>query len=126
MAKLRLVRAGLIPYGRARELQRALEARRRAGEIDDTLLALEHPPVYTTTRRSTPEELPMGAEWYAMQGIEVAPTDRGGRTTYHGPGQLVVYPIMSLSELADRDDVHAYIRHMEEAMIAALGAHGVE
>jgi lipoyl(octanoyl) transferase len=68
----------------------------------------------------------MGEEWYRMQGIEIAPTDRGGRTTYHGPGQLVVYPIMSLAELAERDDVHAYIRRMEEAMIAALGDRGVE
>jgi lipoyl(octanoyl) transferase len=126
MQSLWLVRAGTVAYERGRELQRALEERRREGEIPDTLLALEHPPVYTTTRRSTPEELPMGADWYRMQGIEIAPTDRGGRTTYHGPGQLVVYPIMSLAELADRDDVHAYVRRMEWAMIAALGDHGVE
>ena len=66
-----------------------------AGTIPDVLLLLEHPPVYTRGRRSTPEELPMGIEWYGAQGIEVRDTDRGGRVTYHGPGQLVAYPIVS-------------------------------
>ena len=82
------------------------------------MLLLEHPPVYTKGRRSTADELPMGEDWYRMQGIEVLETDRGGRVTYHGPGQLVGYPIVDLREYAN--DVHEYIRRMERTMIAAL------
>ena len=80
-------------------MQTALERARQAGEIPDVLLLLEHPPVYTKGRRATADELPMGEDWYRMQGIEVTETDRGGRVTYHGPGQLVAYPIVSLREL---------------------------
>ncbi len=90
------VRAGQVPYEEARAAQKRLEAARQAGEVPDLLLLLEHPPVYTKGRRSTPDELPMGEDWYRMQGIEVTDTDRGGRVTYHGPGQLVGYPIISL------------------------------
>ena len=68
----------------------------------------------------------MGEDWYRMQGIEVSETDRGGRVTYHGPGQLVAYPVMSLRELAKPDDVYEFVRLMERAMIAALGEWGVE
>ena len=66
----------------------------------------------------------MGAEWYETQGIEVRDTDRGGRVTYHGPGQLVAYPIVSLRPYGD--DVHEYVRRLERVLIAALGEHGVE
>jgi lipoyl(octanoyl) transferase len=126
MAELSVVRAGVVPYGEARRAQRALELARQSGELADVLVLLEHPPVYTKGRRSTADELPMGEDWYRMQGIAVTVTDRGGRVTYHGPGQLVAYPIMSLRELADPDDVHAYIRRMERAMIESLGDWGVE
>jgi lipoyl(octanoyl) transferase len=119
-----VVRCGTVPYEEARELQRRLEARRQAGEIADVLLLLEHPPVYTRGRRSKPEELPMGAEWYEAQGIEVLDTDRGGLVTYHGPGQLVAYPIVSLAPYGD--DVHEFIRKLERVVIAALGDRGVE
>ena len=88
------------------------------------LLLLEHPPVYTRGRRSSAEELPMGVEWYEMQGIEVRDTDRGGRVTYHGPGQLVAYPIVSLKPYGD--DVHEYVRRLERVAIASLAEHGVE
>jgi lipoyl(octanoyl) transferase len=118
------VRAGQVPYGEAREMQKRLEAARHAGEIPDVLLLLEHPPVYTKGRRSTSDELPMGEDWYRMQGIEVTETDRGGRVTYHGPGQLVGYPIMSLRPYGD--DVHDFIRRMERVMIDSLGDWGVE
>ena len=87
------------------------------------LLLLEHPPVYTRGRRSSAEELPMGAEWYERQGIEVRDTDRGGRVTYHGPGQLVAYPIVSLRPYGD--DLHEYVRRLERVMIEALAEHGV-
>jgi len=119
-----VLRCGTVPYERAREAQRQLEGRRQADEIPDLLLALEHPPVYTRGRRATADELPMGTEWYEAQGIEVLDTDRGGRVTYHGPGQLVVYPIVSLAPYGD--DVHAYVRGLERVMISALADHGVE
>ena len=125
MAELSVVRAGTVAYGKARRAQKALEEARIAGRIADTLILIEHPPTYTKGRRTTAGELPMGEDWYRMQGIEVTDTDRGGRVTYHGPGQLVAYPIVSLSELAEPDDVHAFIRQMERAMIGALGDWGV-
>jgi len=80
---------------------------------------LEHWPVYTRGRRSEPGELPMGEQWYRDQGIDVVGTDRGGRVTYHGPGQLVGYPIMGIA------DVGAYLRTMEAAIIAALAEEGI-
>ena len=100
MDRLLVVRLGLIPYEEGVRVQAEVERRRLAGEIPDVVLMLEHPPVYTKGRRSSSEELPMGEDWYRMQGIEVVQTDRGGQVTYHGPGQLVAYPVMSLRELA--------------------------
>ena len=118
-----VVRCGIVPYEEARELQQRLAAQRQRDEIPDVLLLIEHPPVYTRGRRSQPEELPMGAEWYEAQGIEVRDTDRGGLVTYHGPGQLVAYPIVDLRGYGD--DVHQYVRGLERTMIAALGEAGV-
>jgi lipoyl(octanoyl) transferase len=118
------VRVGQVPYDEAREAQKALEGARQAGEIPDVLLLLEHPPVYTQGRRSDPAELPMGEDWYRMQGIEVTDTDRGGRVTYHGPGQLVGYPIVDLKPYGD--DVHGYIRRMERVMIDSLSDLAIE
>jgi lipoate-protein ligase B len=118
------VRAGRVPYEDARLAQKRLEAARQADEVPDVFLLLEHPPVYTKGRRSTPDELPMGKDWYRAQGIEVCETDRGGRVTYHGPGQLVGYPIVSLKPYGD--DVHEYIRRMERLIIAALADWEVE
>jgi lipoyl(octanoyl) transferase len=122
-AEILVVRCGIVPYEDAREAQLRLRERRRRGEIPDVLLLLEHPPVYTRGRRSSADELPMGHEWYEAQGIEVRDTDRGGRVTYHGPGQLVAYPIVSLRPYGD--DVHEYVRRLERVMIEALAAHGV-
>jgi len=118
------VRLGQMPYEEARLLQKRVEAARQVDEVPDALLLLEHPPVYTRGRRSEPGELPMGEDWYRMQGIEVTDTDRGGRVTYHGPGQLVGYPIMSLSPYDD--DVHDFVRRMERVMTGSLAAHRVE
>ena len=114
MEALWVLRAGLVGYQEARRMQAAFERARGAGGIPDVVLMLEHPPVYTKGRRATAGELPMGEDWYRMQGIEVVATDRGGQVTYHGPGQLVAYPILSLRELARPDDVHAYVRHWSE------------
>jgi lipoyl(octanoyl) transferase len=111
---------GLVPYTDGLAIQETLRARRQAGEIPDTLLLLEHPPVYTRGRRSAPGELPFGEGFYRAKGIDVIDTDRGGRITYHGPGQLVGYPIMAVT------DVVAYLRTMEDAIVAALADTGVE
>jgi lipoyl(octanoyl) transferase len=117
------VRPGVVPYEEARLLQKELERARHESRIPDVLLLLEHPPVYTKGRRTTADELPMGEDWYRRQGIDVVETDRGGRVTYHGPGQLVGYPIVSLRPYSD--DVHDYIRRMERVIIEALGGWGV-
>jgi lipoyl(octanoyl) transferase len=111
---------GLVPYSDGLAVQETLRTRRQAGEIPDTLLLLEHPPVYTRGRRSAPEELPFGEDFYRRKGIEVIDTKRGGRITYHGPGQLVGYPIMAVT------DVVAFVRTMESAIVAALAEIGVE
>jgi lipoyl(octanoyl) transferase len=122
-AEVLVVRCGLVPYEEAGVAQRWLRDARQEGAIPDVLLLLEHPPVYSRGRRSTDDELPMAREWYEMQGIEVHDTDRGGRVTYHGPGQLVAYPIVDLKPYGD--DVHEYVRRLERVAIAALGEHGV-
>ena len=123
-AEILVVDCGLVPYEEAIVAQRWLVEARQEGSAPDVLLLLEHPPVYTRGRRSTAEELPMAAEWYEAQGIEVRDTDRGGRVTYHGPGQLVAYPIVSLKPYGD--DVHEYVRRLERVAIASLAEHGVE
>jgi lipoyl(octanoyl) transferase len=119
-----VVRCGLVPYDEALVAQRWLRDAREDGSVPDVLLLLEHPPVYTRGRRSAPEELPMAEEWYAMQGIELRETDRGGQVTYHGPGQLVAYPIVDLR--AYGDDVHEYVRRLERVAIAALADNSVD
>jgi lipoyl(octanoyl) transferase len=124
MNELCTVRSGPIPYDDARGLQKRIEGARQDERIPDVLLLLEHPPVYTKGRRTTPDELPMGEDWYRRQGIDVVETDRGGRVTYHGPGQLVGYPIVSLRPYAD--DVHEYVRRMEQVIIASLSEWEVE
>jgi lipoyl(octanoyl) transferase len=110
---------GTVEYRAGLELQQRLCAARQAGLIPDVMLMLEHWPVYTRGRRSEPAELPMGEEWYRMQGIDVVQTDRGGKVTYHGPGQLVGYPIVLT------DDVVAYVRALESALVSALAEEGV-
>jgi lipoyl(octanoyl) transferase len=111
---------GTVAYARAVAIQERVRERRLAGELPDTLLLLEHPPVYTRGRRSAEGELPLGEDFYRAQGIDVIETDRGGRITYHGPGQLVGYPIMRI------DDVHRYLRTMEDAILAAIAEEGVQ
>jgi lipoyl(octanoyl) transferase len=119
-----IARLGLVPYGEARVLQRRIEAARQAEEVPDVLLLLEHPPVYTKGKRSDPAELGMGEDWYRMQGIEVCETDRGGRVTYHGPGQLVGYPIVSLRPYGD--NVREYVRKLELLVIDSLATREIE
>jgi lipoyl(octanoyl) transferase len=111
---------GTIPYRDALAVQAEVQARRQADEQPDTLLLLEHPPVYTRGRRATDNELSLGEDFYRARGIEIVPTDRGGKVTYHGPGQLVGYPIMRIG------DIGAHLRKMEAAIVAALGEYGIE
>jgi lipoyl(octanoyl) transferase len=105
---------GVIEYNQAVALQERVRARRQQGELPDVLLMLEHPPVYTRGRRTAAGELPFGEEHYRALGIDVVDTRRGGRVTYHGPGQLVGYPIIAV------DDVVALVRTIEHAIIDAL------
>ncbi len=111
---------GVVEYREALALQEQLRGELQRGEGEEVLLLLEHPPVYTLGRRSEPGDLAMGRDWYLSQGIDVVETDRGGKLTYHGPGQLVGYPIMRVT------DVVAYVRGLERAMIAALAMEGIE
>jgi lipoyl(octanoyl) transferase len=110
---------GVVPYSEAVALQERIRERRLAGELPDTLLLLEHPPVYTRGRRSKPEELALGADFYRAKGIDVVDTRRGGRVTYHGPGQLVGYPIMGV------DDVGRHLRTIEQALIDTLAEYNI-
>jgi len=111
---------GHVPYSDGVAIQETVRARRQAGELPDTLLMLEHPPVYTRGRRAGAEDLPFPESFYRAKGIDVADTDRGGKLTYHGPGQLVGYPIMGI------DDIGRYLRTMERAIVHALGVEGIE
>jgi lipoyl(octanoyl) transferase len=110
---------GTVPWREALAMQEQVRARRQAGELPDTLLLLEHPPVYTRGRRSHAGELALGEDFYRARGIEVLDTNRGGRVTYHGPGQLVGYPIMGVR------DVIAHLRTIERALVAALAQEGI-
>jgi lipoyl(octanoyl) transferase len=118
-AELWICRLGVVPYREATAMQEQLRARRMADELPDVMLLLEHPPTYTRGRRSAPDELPYGEAHYRRRGIAVVPTDRGGRVTYHGPGQLVGYPIVRV------EDVVAHVRRIEAALVAALADEGL-
>jgi lipoyl(octanoyl) transferase len=119
-------RLGRVDYGEALELQKSLVEDRRAGRIGDTLLLLEHPPVLTlgVKTRGKSTNIIASSEQLARQGVSVFETGRGGDVTYHGPGQLIGYPIFDLNP--DRRDVHRYVRDLEEALIVALRAFGIE
>jgi lipoyl(octanoyl) transferase len=106
---------GTVDYRSGVAIQQRLHDRRLAGELPDLVLLLEHPPVYTRGRRSGAQDLPLPEDFYRAKGIDVASTDRGGKLTYHGPGQLVGYPIVGV------DDVGRHLRTIEDAIVAALG-----
>ena len=114
---------GRVRYGDAFELQRELVERRKRGEIPDQLLIVEHPPVVTMGRNGREQNLLASPELLARAGIEFHHTDRGGDVTFHGPGQIVGYPIFDLREW--RRDVVAYVRALEEVLIRALGEFGI-
>ena len=113
---------GRVAYGPAFELQRATADQRASGETGDTLLLLEHDPVYTLGRRATEAEVLLDAHALRERGIAVEHSDRGGRVTYHGPGQLVGYPIV---DLGTTNDLVGYVRALERALVAVCARHGV-
>jgi lipoyl(octanoyl) transferase len=123
--QLTVRRLGLVPYAEALELQRRLVEQRRADAVPDQLLLLQHPPVITlgVKARNDRSHVLETPERLAEQGIELIETGRGGDVTYHGPGQLVGYPIVDLSP--DRRDVHRYVRDLEEVLIRAVATFGV-
>src|SRR5215204_891377 len=110
---------GTVEYRAAAALQEELRARVTAQDLSELLLLLEHPPVYTLGRRSDSADLPFGPDFWRARGVDVLQTPRGGKVTYHAPGQLVGYPIMRVT------DIPAYIRTMEEAIVAALAEEGI-
>jgi lipoyl(octanoyl) transferase len=111
---------GRVEYREASALQERLRERVIAGELPELMLLLEHPPVYTVGRRSDQGDLPFPESFYRERGIDVVRTPRGGQLTYHGPGQLVGYPIMRVSSVPE------YILTMERAIVAALADAGLE
>ena len=120
MRDANVLNLGLVPYGEAWELQRSVAAGVATGELPETVILLEHPPVVTLGRRTEEGELhiPAGAE------VEIVETDRGGKSTYHGPGQLVCYPIFDLTRHGQ--DVKKYCRDLEEALIRTLAPFELE
>lgn len=125
MRELHIRRLGVVPYAEALELQQKLVEQRKAGEIPDQLLLLQHPPVITLgvkTRNDRSHVLATPAV-LEEEGVEIFETGRGGDVTYHGPGQLVGYPILDLRP--DRCDVHQYVRDIEEALIRTAATFGV-
>jgi lipoate-protein ligase B len=120
MTDLWVTNLGTIEYREAAARQEELRERVIAGELPDLLLLLEHSAVYTLGRRSEPADLPFGADFWRARGIDVVQTPRGGKVTYHGPGQLVGYPIMHAG------DIPTFIRTMEQAIVEALAEEGID
>lgn len=115
---------GVVPYVEALALQRAVARARAAGGVaDDVLLLVEHPPVVTLGRRTQPTSVPLGADALRARGVEVHEVERGGDATFHGPGQLVGYPIVDLRR--HRQDLHWYLRRVEDALIRGVAEFGV-
>jgi lipoyl(octanoyl) transferase len=125
MTPLHVRRLGLVPYAGGLELQRQLVEDRKADRIPDTLLLLQHPHVLTIgVKKDGRSHILASAERLASLGVDVFETGRGGDVTYHGPGQLVGYPIIDLNP--DRRDVHKYVRDLEEVMIRVCADYGIE
>jgi lipoate-protein ligase B len=125
MTPLRIEDLGRRPYAEVLELQRDLRRRRIEGELgEDVLLLVEHPAVITLGRGTRPSSLPIAAAELERRGVEVFEVERGGDVTFHGPGQLVGYPILDLR--GHRQDLHWYLRSLEDVLIQALGGLGIE
>ncbi|MEO5569051.1 MAG: lipoyl(octanoyl) transferase LipB [Gemmatimonadaceae bacterium] len=115
---------GRRPYGEVLDLQRGMAAERIAGTRPDTLILVEHDPVVTLGRATRQGNLLADAQSLAARGVELFEIERGGDVTFHGPGQLVGYPIVDLSQ--HRQDLHWYLRQLEQVLIDALATYGIE
>jgi lipoyl(octanoyl) transferase len=116
---------GRVAYGTALELQRTLQKMRKAGQIENTLLLLEHPPVITLGRNAKLANVVAPPEFLAQRGVELFEIDRGGDVTFHGPGQLVAYPIVDLRSFEARVGAIEYVRRLEEVLIRTCGDYGI-
>lgn len=123
MSECRVVELGMMEYTQSTALQQRIVAARKAGAIPDVLLLCEHPPVITLGRNGRTENLLATPRVLEQMGVEYHATNRGGDITYHGPGQLVGYPILNLAEI--KRDVVWYVRQLEEAMIRATAEYGI-
>ena len=124
MNKVWLVNLDTVPYADALALQHRIVDARKRGELNDTLLLLEHPPVFTLGRNAQDANILVSREFLQQQGIDVFRVERGGDVTYHGPGQLVGYPILDLHNF--RMDVGWFVRSIEEMLIRALSDFGIQ
>lgn len=122
--ELRWTYLGRVPYREAEALQRTVRQRLRERVDGEHLLLLEHPHVYTLGRNADAADVVAGADWLAARGVEVVECDRGGQVTYHGPGQLVGYPIVDLNP--DRRDIRRYVRDLEAVLIRTLADYGID
>jgi len=122
---IHVLHLGLVPYETALELQRTLAQLRKAGRIENTLLLLEHPPVITLGRNARLENVLASPEFLAQRGVELHEIDRGGDVTFHGPGQLVAYPIFDLRSFEPRIGAVEFVRRLEEVLIRTCGDFGI-
>ncbi len=122
--KLEILNLGNMKYKKAYELQLELIKKRAAGEIPDTLILVEHPPVFTIGSSGTDEHISVSRDFLESSGIEVYETNRGGDITYHGPGQIVAYPILNLKE--HKQDLHWLLRQYEEVTIRLVEEYGIK
>jgi len=122
---IHVLHLGLVPYATALQLQRTLMDLRKAGRVENTLLLLEHPPVITLGRNAKLSNVIAPPEFLAQKGVELFDIDRGGDVTFHGPGQLVAYPIFDLRSFDPRIGAVEFVRRLEEVLIRTCGDFGV-
>jgi lipoyl(octanoyl) transferase len=120
-----VIHLGLVPYSTALELQRTLLQLRKAGRIENTLLLLEHPPVITLGRNASLDNVLASPEFLSQRGVELHEIDRGGDVTFHGPGQLVAYPIFDLRSFDPKVGAVEFVRRLEEVLIRTCGDYGI-
>jgi lipoyl(octanoyl) transferase len=122
---IHVLHLGLVPYGTALQLQRTLMELRKAGRVENTLLLLEHPPVITLGRNAQLSNVIAPPEFLAQKGVELFDIDRGGDVTFHGPGQLVAYPVFDLRSFEPRIGAVEFVRRLEEVLIRTCGDFGI-
>src|ERR1035437_9936008 len=122
---LNVLNLGLVPYETAMQLQRTLMELRKASRVENTLLLLEHPPVITLGRNAQVSNVLASPEFLAQRGVELFDIDRGGDVTFHGPGQLVAYPIFDLRSFEPQLGAVEFVRRLEEVLIRTCGDFGI-